>query len=71
MVDLDYFSMSHVKPLPMDFWHIQKAFRKDDCEFKYTVSVDTDNRKWTCSVQHHKAKLEPRLQPIGRHRQTV
>ncbi|KAF3008803.1 hypothetical protein E8E13_010560 [Curvularia kusanoi] len=41
--NLTYNKMSHDRALPMDFWHIQNAFRKAGSEFQYSVSMLIDD----------------------------
>ena len=44
-VNMEYVRMKHDRPLPMDFWQVEHAFRNAGLEFEYSVVLDIDDSK--------------------------
>ena len=42
-VNMDYMRLKHNRPLPMDFWQIEHAFRNAGSKFEYSVVLDIDD----------------------------
>ena len=42
-VNMDYMRLKHDRPLPMDFWQVEHAFRNAGSKFDYSVVLDIDD----------------------------